>query len=171
MILTLCLRTGPQTVFVDTPWDEPTQKSYEYSRYLTGECFNDEPWTRFSRDVLGTFLPPYIVYLATSSHIAYPTELITGMLTPDPSKRMSMREIFRHRWMARWAEIDSRVCSTESDACDHVSQTVHNRATRLDGHCGTTDPVFTGQWGPGNCHSQHGRKVRNNVWCLSVWSN
>ncbi|KAI0696596.1 kinase-like domain-containing protein [Cytidiella melzeri] len=63
-----------------TPWDEPTQKSYEWSRYLTGECFNDDPWSRFSRDVL---------------------ELITGMLTPDPSKRMTMHEIFRHRWTRR----------------------------------------------------------------------
>jgi serine/threonine protein kinase len=28
-------------------------------------------------------------------------ELITGLLTPDPSKRMTIREIFRHPWMRR----------------------------------------------------------------------
>ncbi|KAI0339190.1 Pkinase-domain-containing protein [Trametopsis cervina] len=64
----------------NTPWDEPTQKAYEYTRYLSGECFNDDPWNRFSRDLL---------------------ELITGMLTPDPSKRMTLKEIFHHPWMTR----------------------------------------------------------------------
>ena len=37
---------------IDTPWDEPTKRSYEYSRYLTGEAFNHEPWNRWDRDIL-----------------------------------------------------------------------------------------------------------------------
>ncbi|THG95423.1 hypothetical protein EW026_g6227 [Hermanssonia centrifuga] len=67
-----------------TPWDEPTKKSYEYTRYLTGECFNDDPWNRLSRDVL---------------------DLITGMLAPNPGRRTKINEIFRHRWMQRPSQI------------------------------------------------------------------
>lgn len=40
-------------VALDTPWDEPTKKSYEYSRYLTGQIFDEDPWNRLGRDVLG----------------------------------------------------------------------------------------------------------------------
>ncbi|KAI0083554.1 CAMK/CAMKL/CHK1 protein kinase [Irpex rosettiformis] len=70
-----------------TPWDEPTQKSYEYQKYLTGELFNDDPWNRFGREAL---------------------ELITGILAPDPSKRMTLPEIFRHSWMRRPSTVVTR---------------------------------------------------------------
>ena len=38
---------------IDTPWDEPTQNSYEYTRYVSGQCYDEDPWNRFGRDVLG----------------------------------------------------------------------------------------------------------------------
>ncbi|KAJ3550876.1 hypothetical protein NM688_g4979 [Phlebia brevispora] len=71
----------------NTPWDEPTEHTYEYQRYLSGECFDDDPWNRLGRDVL---------------------DLITGMLTPAPSKRMTLRDVFRHPWMQRPSQIDAR---------------------------------------------------------------
>ena len=36
----------------DTPWDEPSRRSLEYCRYLSGQCFDDDPWNRFGIDVL-----------------------------------------------------------------------------------------------------------------------
>jgi serine/threonine-protein kinase CHEK1 len=30
----------------DTPWDEPTTRSYEYSRYVSGAFIDDAPWDR-----------------------------------------------------------------------------------------------------------------------------
>ena len=39
-------------IFADTPWDEPTQGSQEFHDYVTGEAFNNVPWSRFSREVL-----------------------------------------------------------------------------------------------------------------------
>lgn len=45
MFLTLCS---------DTPWDEPTERSPEFCRYLSGEIFNEEPWTNFSTNALCT---------------------------------------------------------------------------------------------------------------------
>ncbi|KAL4251189.1 protein kinase superfamily protein [Abortiporus biennis] len=64
----------------NTPWDEPTRRSNEFTRYLTGQCFDDEPWNLLGRDVLS---------------------LITGMLDIDPSRRMTMKEIFQHKWLSR----------------------------------------------------------------------
>ena len=39
----------------DTPWDEPTERSQEFCRYLSGEIFNEEPWTKFSTNALCTW--------------------------------------------------------------------------------------------------------------------
>ena len=39
----------------DTPWDEPTKHSYEYSSYLSGEAFNNHPWNRWDRDILSQY--------------------------------------------------------------------------------------------------------------------
>ncbi|KAH9923815.1 CAMK/CAMKL/CHK1 protein kinase [Fomitopsis serialis] len=68
----------------NTPWDEPTKHSHEYARYLTGECFDQAPWNRFSRDLLS---------------------LLTGMLAIDPSRRMSLNEVAAHPWMIRPSQL------------------------------------------------------------------
>jgi hypothetical protein len=34
---------------LDTPWDEPTKRSLEFRRYLTGEFVNDVPWNRIGQ--------------------------------------------------------------------------------------------------------------------------
>ncbi|KAI0916514.1 hypothetical protein AcV5_002985 [Taiwanofungus camphoratus] len=70
-----------------TPWDEPTQHSTEFARYLTGECFNFEPWSRFSENVLS---------------------LITGMLAVRASERMTLAEIVEHPWMVRPSQIANK---------------------------------------------------------------
>lgn len=46
--------TNPDVI--DTPWDEPTDRSPEYCRYLTHEIFRDAPWTKLSGPQLGAFL-------------------------------------------------------------------------------------------------------------------
>ncbi|OCH91749.1 Pkinase-domain-containing protein [Obba rivulosa] len=71
----------------NTPWDQPTKRSNEYVRYLSGKCFNEDPWTRFSEDVLS---------------------LLTGMLDIKPSRRMTLAEVVEHRWMARPSQIASQ---------------------------------------------------------------
>ncbi|KZT06713.1 Pkinase-domain-containing protein [Laetiporus sulphureus 93-53] len=68
----------------NTPWDEPTKRSYEYAHYISGKCFNEKPWNEFSEDVLS---------------------LITGMLAVEPSQRMSLTEISARPWMTRPSQI------------------------------------------------------------------
>ncbi|EPS95084.1 hypothetical protein FOMPIDRAFT_1054474 [Fomitopsis schrenkii] len=64
----------------NTPWDEPTKRSYEFSRYLSGEAFNNDPWNRWDRDIL---------------------TVLTGMLTVDPTRRMSLAEVVQQTWMKK----------------------------------------------------------------------
>jgi serine/threonine-protein kinase Chk1 len=40
----------------DTPWDEPTERSPEFCRYVTGKIFHENPWNRFGESVLSAFL-------------------------------------------------------------------------------------------------------------------
>ncbi|OBZ78002.1 Serine/threonine-protein kinase CHK1, partial [Grifola frondosa] len=68
----------------NTPWDEPTRQSPEFTRYMSGECFDEEPWNRFSQDALA---------------------LITGMLDINPAHRMTLAEVFQHPFMLRLSQI------------------------------------------------------------------
>ncbi|TCD61931.1 Chk1 protein kinase [Steccherinum ochraceum] len=68
----------------NTPWDSPTSNSPEYDRYAKGKCFEDEPWNRFGNSVLS---------------------LLTGILATDPTRRMTLPEIFSHPWMMSPSQI------------------------------------------------------------------
>ncbi|KAI0354129.1 CAMK/CAMKL/CHK1 protein kinase [Trametes cingulata] len=71
----------------NTPWDEPTRGSQEFVQYLTGECFNYEPWKRFDENVLS---------------------LITGMLAVDPAQRMTLSDVCAHKWFYRQSQLATR---------------------------------------------------------------
>ncbi|KAJ5156264.1 hypothetical protein N7492_009067 [Penicillium capsulatum] len=65
----------------NTPWDSPTDDSYEFHEYLaTNARTTDELWQK---------LPP-----ATLS-------LLRGMLTVDPKGRFSLEDVRRHPWYTR----------------------------------------------------------------------
>ncbi|KAJ5779720.1 Calcium/calmodulin-dependent/calcium-dependent protein kinase [Penicillium paradoxum] len=65
----------------NTPWDSPTDDSYEYHEYVTTKArTTDELWQK---------LPP-----ATLS-------LLRGMLTIDPKSRFSLEDVRRHPWYTR----------------------------------------------------------------------
>lgn len=65
----------------NTPWDSPTEDSYEFHEYLaTNARTTDELWQK---------LPP-----ATLS-------LLRGMLTVDPKGRFSLEDVRRHPWYTR----------------------------------------------------------------------
>lgn len=83
----------------DTPWDRPDRQSPEYVGYLAGDVFDDAPWCEFDRDALGACHASAFsaAALIADAH----AELVTGMLTPDPARRMTLREIFHHPWMMR----------------------------------------------------------------------
>ncbi|KAH8077762.1 kinase-like domain-containing protein [Cristinia sonorae] len=68
----------------NTPWDEPTEKSPEFARYIRGLCFGDYPWDRFSNEVLS---------------------LLTSLLSIEPSARITIPEIFGHPWMITPSQI------------------------------------------------------------------
>ncbi|KAH0835916.1 kinase-like domain-containing protein [Lanmaoa asiatica] len=68
----------------NTPWDEPTERSPEFCRYLSGEIFNEAPWTNFSTNALS---------------------LICGMLTLESDKRMTISEIYAHPWCTRPSQL------------------------------------------------------------------
>ncbi|KAI0367313.1 CAMK/CAMKL/CHK1 protein kinase [Pilatotrama ljubarskyi] len=71
----------------NTPWDEPTRGSYEFVQYLTGECFDLQPWKRFDDNILS---------------------LITGMLAVDPAQRMTLSEVASHKWVMRPSQLASQ---------------------------------------------------------------
>jgi len=68
----------------NTPWDEPTQRSPEYSKYLSGEIFYDAPWNRMGEVTLS---------------------LICGLLTVDPTKRMTLVDVYQHPWCLRPSQL------------------------------------------------------------------
>ncbi|VDB92366.1 unnamed protein product [Peniophora sp. CBMAI 1063] len=62
----------------NTPWDEPTQYSREFSRYLSGAYIEDDPWSRISDSALS---------------------LIQNMLTIDPRDRPRLWQLREHPWI------------------------------------------------------------------------
>ncbi|KAJ7257532.1 kinase-like domain-containing protein [Mycena haematopus] len=68
----------------NTPWDEPTQNSHEFCRYLSGQIFREEPWNRFNSDALS---------------------LLRGLLTIDPADRFTLEDAFQHPWCIRPSQL------------------------------------------------------------------
>ncbi|BGO94236.1 hypothetical protein NBRC10512_006870 [Rhodotorula toruloides] len=68
-------------LFGNTPWDEPTSNSPEFSAFLSGEIFAHDPWRR-----LGS---------ARSSAVA---QMLLAMLTVDPEKRPRLKDVERMDW-------------------------------------------------------------------------
>jgi serine/threonine-protein kinase Chk1 len=65
----------------NTPWDEPTERSYEFKEYVnSGGKMGDELWQQLPKDTLS---------------------LLRGMLKLEPSKRFTLDEIRSHPWMRR----------------------------------------------------------------------
>ncbi|KAI0247400.1 CAMK/CAMKL/CHK1 protein kinase [Lactifluus subvellereus] len=71
----------------NTPWDEPTARSYEYSRYTSGAFIDDAPWDRIPAPVFS---------------------LITGLLTVDPQDRMTLVDAFQHPWAFTQSQLASQ---------------------------------------------------------------
>ncbi|KAK7007869.1 kinase domain-containing protein [Favolaschia claudopus] len=79
----------------NTPWDEPTQHSYEFSRYASGEIFQDEPWNRFSPAALS---------------------LLQGLLTIDPRERFTLAQAFAHPWCIRPSQLARKNAAALAEA-------------------------------------------------------
>ncbi|KAJ6584208.1 CAMK/CAMKL/CHK1 protein kinase [Mycena sp. CBHHK59/15] len=79
----------------NTPWDEPTQHSPEFCRYLTGEIFKEEPWNRFGSDALS---------------------LLCGLLTVDPRERLTLSDAFQHPWCIRPSQLARRGAASLAEA-------------------------------------------------------
>ncbi|TRM62534.1 kinase-like domain-containing protein [Schizophyllum amplum] len=71
----------------NTPWDEPTQNSREFSLYVSGEIYDEAPWDRFGPNVLS---------------------LIRGLLEIDPHKRMTLADAWSHPWCMRTSQLASQ---------------------------------------------------------------
>ncbi|KAF8632479.1 hypothetical protein AX17_004829 [Amanita inopinata Kibby_2008] len=78
----------------NTPWDEPTKRSPEFRRYLTGDIFNDIPWNRIGQTALS---------------------LICGMLAIDPEERVSLADVFQHPWCIRPSQLENEGVATLAD--------------------------------------------------------
>ncbi|OSC98895.1 CAMK/CAMKL/CHK1 protein kinase, partial [Trametes coccinea BRFM310] len=109
----------------NTPWDEPTRGSHEFMQYLTGECFNHDPWNRFGEGALS---------------------LITGMLDVDPDHRMTLADVSCHPWVTRPSQIAGRGPSAIAE-----SLTARLRASGdlsiADPHIGGEDAMDTDEDG------------------------
>ncbi|KAI0643986.1 CAMK/CAMKL/CHK1 protein kinase [Trametes meyenii] len=95
----------------NTPWDEPTKGSHEFVQYLTGECFDLDPWKRFGKDTLS---------------------LITGMLDVDPAHRMTLADVAAHPWISRPSQLAGRGPSA-------IAQSL-TAGLRANGDLGVADP-------------------------------
>ncbi|KAL4064782.1 kinase-like domain-containing protein [Scleroderma yunnanense] len=71
----------------NTPWDEPTERSPEFCRYLSGEIFQEDSWNRLGRNALS---------------------LICSLLTVDPGYRMTLADAYAHPWCMRPSQLASR---------------------------------------------------------------
>ncbi|KAI9805812.1 MAG: hypothetical protein M1825_000426 [Sarcosagium campestre] len=78
----------------NTPWEEPTQSSYEFSEYLLGDGKStDELWQK----------PPPAVL-----------SLLRGMMKIDPQERFTFEDVRRHPWFTRPNHLlnpDDSLCS------------------------------------------------------------
>ncbi|KAF7291910.1 Protein kinase domain-containing protein [Mycena indigotica] len=79
----------------NTPWDEPSIRSPEFVRYLDGEVFQEEPWSRFSPNALS---------------------LIQGLLTVEPKDRFTIDDAFRHPWCTRPSQLAKKSPATLAEA-------------------------------------------------------
>ncbi|KAH9003291.1 CAMK/CAMKL/CHK1 protein kinase [Lactarius hatsudake] len=71
----------------NTPWDEPSARSYEFGRYVSGAFIDDAPWDRIPAPVFS---------------------LITGLLTVNPQDRMSLADAFQHPWVLTQSQLASQ---------------------------------------------------------------
>ncbi|KAJ7651929.1 CAMK/CAMKL/CHK1 protein kinase [Mycena rosella] len=79
----------------NTPWDEPTQHSPEFMRYLSGEIFQELPWSRFSGEALS---------------------LVQGLLTIDPRERFTLEDAFQHPWCSRPSQLAKQGSASLAEA-------------------------------------------------------
>jgi len=71
----------------NTPWDEPTEHSYEFSRYVAGSFIDDDPWKKIPAPLFS---------------------LITGLLTINPQDRMTLADAFQHPWALTQSQLASQ---------------------------------------------------------------
>lgn len=71
----------------NTPWDEPTARSYEFGRYVSGAFIDDAPWNRIPASIFS---------------------LITGLLAVDPQDRMTLADAFQHPWVLTQSQLASQ---------------------------------------------------------------
>ncbi|KAI0300081.1 CAMK/CAMKL/CHK1 protein kinase [Multifurca ochricompacta] len=71
----------------NTPWDEPTGRSYEFSRYVSGAFIDDAPWDRIPAPVFS---------------------LIIGLLTISPQDRMTLADALQHPWALTQSQLASQ---------------------------------------------------------------
>lgn len=71
----------------NTPWDEPTTRSPEFCRYVSGEILREDPWNRLGQNALS---------------------LVCSILTLDPLHRMTLADVATHPWCMRPSQLASR---------------------------------------------------------------
>ncbi|KAF8625648.1 hypothetical protein AX15_005269 [Amanita polypyramis BW_CC] len=97
----------------NTPWDEPTRRSPEFRRYLSGDVFGDAPWNRMSEMAICE----YNVLESPDWRWAYflGKAIICGMLAVDPQERMSIADIYQHPWCSRPSQLANESPFTLAD--------------------------------------------------------
>lgn len=71
----------------NTPWDEPTARSREFGRYVSGAFIDDAPWNRIPASIFS---------------------LITGLLAVDPQDRLTLAGAFQHPWVLTQSQLASQ---------------------------------------------------------------
>ncbi|KAJ7189907.1 kinase-like domain-containing protein, partial [Mycena pura] len=79
----------------NTPWDEPSSDSPEFVRYVSGEIYQDRPWSRFSAEALS---------------------LLQGLLTLDPRDRFTLEDAFQHPWCVRPSQLAKKGAASLAEA-------------------------------------------------------
>ncbi|CED84833.1 camk camkl chk1 protein kinase [Phaffia rhodozyma] len=116
----------------NTPWDEPTRHSPEYSAYLTGELWRVEPWNTLHGDA---------------------KDLISRLLAVDPKRRITMQELWVHPWcqqrpsqMMGRAELAQRLLKGLTDAGEmEITEPAVPVGVALSQQSGPSRPVPSSQ--------------------------
>ena len=101
----------------NTPWDEPTMRSYEYKEFVDSNGRanpEDELWSKISAGALS---------------------LLHGMLKLDPKSRFSLNEVRMHPWFTQ----PNRHLSTSGQAADPINlATQMMQSLKIDFNASTT---------------------------------
>ncbi|TXT07402.1 hypothetical protein VHUM_03122 [Vanrija humicola] len=81
----------------NTPWDEPSRNSPEFTAYLSGEIWQMAPWNRIQGQAKSGW--------QGVSVNAHPPDILQQLMLVDPNRRISLHAVKAHPWCMTWVQL------------------------------------------------------------------